>query len=47
MKEEEEAWDESLLWLFSEQLFRDQHGLQDKGRGASELLLALRSLGLH
>lgn len=35
MKKEEEAWDESLLGLFSEQLFRDQHGLQD---GEEELL---------
>lgn len=31
MKEEKEPRDESLLWLFSEQLFRDQRGLQDAG----------------
>lgn len=31
MEEEKEPWDESLLWLFSEWLFRDQCGLQDRG----------------
>lgn len=46
MKEEEEAWDESLLGLFSEQLFRDEHGLQD---GEEELLNSywLCDPGLH